>query len=566
LLNDSPQDPPLENTPRAAGAINRLIKWLASSLTSNIGSDLPVRGRRVFLVTQYIISFLLLMYAIFAPHSIALTQGAYLIGLGAWAVQLLATRRLNLERSRVDIALFGFFACCVISSFLSYEPLVSIKGLKSPAFFLAFYFVSNRIRSIRFAGFLVLAIVVSCLVNVVYSGFTLAKGRGVQIASINPNSPFADESIHIGDTIVEADNETVKTPEDLVRIIDSHRGRLRLKLQRKDTAIETSIPRQAIRKAGGEGFERLGITTSPGRNFRITGFYSHYETYAEILQLIAALAVGMLIAIPHKRSGLGLFLSIVIPLLSVTLILTSTRAALAGLAIGIATIAMASSSRRLVIAAIAIFVIALPLAMVAVQQSRGISVFDTDEGSTAYRLEVWREAFGIIQDNPVVGIGKGSEGKLKESLGLYNEGKLPASHFHSTPVQIAVWWGLLGLMFYCSFMTILFLSTWKLVKMVRSDESWKLRGIAYGALGAIAAFNVSSLAHFNFGDGEVVMMFWLVTGLVFAVRRIALESRDPGRLEQAAAPPSQDSSNKNLLQEQATASESSVQAARAKPH
>ncbi len=506
------------------------------------------------------------MYAIFAPHSIALTQGAYLIGLGAWAVQLLATRRLNLERSRVDIALFGFFACCVISSFLSYEPLVSIKGLKSPAFFLAFYFVSNRIRSIRFAGFLVLAIVVSCLVNVVYSGFTLAKGRGVQIASINPNGPFADESIHIGDTIVEADNETVKTPEDLVRIIDSHRGRLRLKLQRKDTTIETSIPRQSIRKAAGEGFERLGITTSPGRNFRISGFYSHYETYAEILQLIAALAVGMLIAIPHKRSGLGLFLSIVIPLLSVTLILTSTRAALAGLAIGIATIAMASSSRRLVIAAIAIFVFALPLAMVAVQQSRGISVLDTDEGSTAYRLEVWREAFGIIQDNPVVGIGKGSEGKLKESLGLYNEGKLPASHFHSTPVQIAVWWGLLGLMFYCSFMTILFLSTWKLVKMVRSDESWKLRGIAYGALGAIAAFNVSSLAHFNFGDGEVVMMFWLVTGLVFAVRRIALESRDPGRLEQAAAPPSQDSSNKNLLQEQATASESSVQAARAKPH
>ena len=518
------------------------------------------------MVTQFIISFLLLMYAIFAPHSIALTQGAYLIGLGAWAVQLAATRKLNHKTSGVDIALFGFFACCVVSSFLSYAPLVSIKGLKSPAFFLAFYFVSNRVRSIRFAGFLVMAMIVSCLVNVAYSGFTLAKGRGLQIESIKPDSAFANESIQIGDTIVEADNQIVNSPEDLSRIIDSQRGRLRLRLQRKEAVTETSIPRQAIKRAGGEGFERLGITTSPGRNFRIMGFYSHYETYAEVLQLIAALAIGMLIAIPNKRSGTGLFLTIVIPVLGATLILTSTRAALAGLATAAVAMALASSRRRVMVAAIATVVIALPLAFAAVQHSRGISVFDPDESSTAYRLEVWREAFGIIQDNPIVGIGKGSEGKLKESLGLFGDGKLPPSHFHSTPVQIAVWWGLLGLVFYCSFMTIFLLTTWRLVKMVQSDSRWRLRGVAHGALGAIVAFNVSSLAHFNFGDGEVVMAFWLLTGLVFAVRRIAFESRGPERPEQASTPPSQHSSNRNRLREQAAASESSVRAARAKPN
>src|SRR5207247_6317573 len=98
---------------------------------------------------------------------------------------------------------------------------------------------------------------------------------------------------------------------------------------------------------------RLGITTSPGRNFRIAGFYSHYETYAEVLQLIAALAIGMLIAIPNKRSGTALFLSAAIPLLAVTLILTSTRAALAGLSIAVAVMGLASGSRRAVAAAVA---------------------------------------------------------------------------------------------------------------------------------------------------------------------------------------------------------------------
>ena len=565
LLDDSAYGSP-SHAHRAAGPARHLIKRLVDALISNVGLERPARGASVFVITQLIISFLLLMYAIFAPHSIALTQGAYLIGLGAWAVQLAATRRLNQKRSAVDIALFGFFACCVVSSFLSYDPLVSIKGLKSPAFFLAFYFVSNRVRSIRFATFLVLAIVLSCLVNVGYSGLTLAMGRGLQIDSINPDSPFANETIRPGDTIIAADDKPVNSPEDLIQIIDSQRGRLRITLHRKDVTTETSIPRQAIKEASGVGFERLGITTSPGRNFRIAGFYSHYETYAEVLQLIAALAVGMLIAIPTKRSGTALFLSAAIPLIAVTLILTSTRAALAGLSIAVAVMALASNSRRVVVAAVASIVIVLPLALVAVEHSRGISVFDPEEGSTAYRLEVWREAFGIIKDNPLVGIGKGSEGKLKESLGLYDEGRLPPGHFHSTPVQIAVWWGLLGLIFYYSFMTMFVLQTWRLIKIVKSDSRWQLWGIALGGLGAIVAFNVSSFAHFNFGDGEVVMAFWLLTGLAFAVRRIAFEAPVDAKPGQTSALPSADSSNKSRLREPAAASEPSVRAARAKPN
>ncbi len=553
----------MQNHKQSSGRATSLVGRLVGALASNIGPELPTRGRRVFVVTEWMISFLLVMYAIFAPHSIALTQGAYLLGLGAWAVQLAATRRLNQKRMPVDIALFGFFACCVVSSFLSYDPLVSIKGLKSPAFFLTFYFVSNKVRSIRFAAFLALAMIVSCLVNVAYSGVTLAKGRGLQITSIKPDSPFVDESIKTGDVIVEADDEPVNSPDDLVRIIDSQRGRLRIKLQRKEAIVETSIQRQAIKQAGGTGFERLGITTSPGRSFRIAGFYSHYETYAEVLQLIAALAIGMLIANPNKQSGMARFLAASIPLLTLTLILTSTRAAFAGLATAVSVMAVASSSRRVLIAAVGGIVIVLPLALIAVEHSRGISVFDTEEGSTAYRLEVWREAFGIIKDNPLIGIGKGSEGKLRESLGLYDEGRLPPGHFHSTPVQVAVWWGLCGLTFYISFMTIFVIEIWRVISAVKKDVRWQLSGVALGGLGAIVAFNVSSLAHFNFGDGEVVMAFWLLTGLAFAVHRIALETsaERPGNM---SAPPSADSSNRNRPRERAAASEANVQAARAK--
>lgn len=567
MTNNSASGAPLKKS----RWVSRFIKVFRDSfeaITTNLANPAAERGRRIYVFTEWVISISLVMYALFAPHSIAITQSSYLIGLTAWGVQLIAIRKLPFKRSPVDIALFGFFACCVISSFLSYDLLVSVKGLKSPAFFLAFYFVSNRVRSLRFASFLGLALIVSCLVNVGYSAITLGIGRGLRIDAVRPESPFNDESIKAGDVILEADDQVVNSQQDLVRIIESQRGRLRLKVGRKEAIGETSIPRQTIKDATGVGFDRLGITTSPGRNFRVMGFYSHYETYAEVLQLIAALAIGMLISVPSKKSGAAILLSVAIPLLAVTLILTSTRAALAGLGIAVFVMALASSRRRVVVAAIASILVVLPLAVLALEHARGISAFDPDEGSTAYRLEVWREAFGIIKDNPLVGIGKGSEAKLKRSLGLYDEGRLPPGHFHSTPVQVAVWWGLLGLIFYSAFMTILVIETWRLIRRVKPEGRWQLSGMALGGLGAVLAFNVSSLVHFNFGDGEVVMVFWLLTGLVFAVRRIASEprdeARDGARSEGTEAPSSADNSRRSQLQGQAAVFGPSVRAARAK--
>lgn len=564
MTNNTARDARSEKSRGVLGPVQRGLRNWIGAVTSNLTPAQHPRSQRVYVVTQRVILVSLVMYALFAPHSIAITQTSYLLGLVAWGVQLIATREFRQRKSPVDIALFGFFACCVVSSFLSYDPLVSTKGLKSPAFFLAFYFVSTNVKSLRFASFLVLALIVSCLANVGYSAVTLGIGRGLQIDSITPDSPFANESIKVGDVIVEADDRVVNTRDDLVRIVDSQRGRLRLKLQRNEAVSETSVPRQAIREAAGVGFDRLGITTSPGRNFRVMGFYSHYETYAEVLQLIAAMAVGLLMAIPNKRSRTAWFLILVIPLFVVTLVLTSTRAALLGLATAVGVMALSNSRRRAAVAVMAGILIMLPLALVAVERARGISVFDPEEGSTAWRLEVWREAFGIIKDNPLVGIGKGSEAKLKQSLGLYDKGKLPPGHFHSTPVQIAVWWGVLALIFYCSLMAIVVAETWRLIKKVKPRGEWQLLGIALGGLGAVVAFNVSSIVHFNFGDGEVVMAFWLLTGLVFAVRRIAFEDRDASKPEGITMPPSPDNSHRSPLPERATAVEPSVQAARAR--
>ncbi|HET9532372.1 MAG TPA: O-antigen ligase family protein [Blastocatellia bacterium] len=528
-------------------------------------SDLPATSpSRVKTITERIILFSLVMYAIFASHSIALTQGAYLLGLIAWGVQLFASRRFRQSRTPVDIAIFGFFACCVVSSFLSYVPLVSIKGLRSPAFFFAFYFVCHKIPSVRFARLLGIALIASCMINVAYSAGQVAVGRGVRIDAIRPDSPLARHNLQVGDVILEADGRTVNSVEEILHMVDSQRGRLRIKYQRNETVIDTLVSRRAIKRSPGEGDDQLGITASKGRNFRVSGFYSHYETYAEVLQLIGALAVGMLIAHPNKRTKQGLLLWASSILIAGTLILTSTRAAITGLALAVAVMAIASARRRAVIAATVGILILIPIAILALEHSRGPSIFDPNEGSTTYRLEVWREALTLIKAHPLVGIGKGSEGELKDRLGLYDNGRLPPGHFHSTIIQVAAWWGLPALAFYCAFMTIFLLETWKLAKKARDEGQNEIWGLALGGIGAILAFNVSSLVHFNFGDGEVVMTFWFLTGLVFAIRRLRLQSPVQSKRERTQAPPLKKGLDRNQPPPQEAVSESSFRAAGAR--
>jgi hypothetical protein len=518
-------------------------------LINDIASaSLATRHQRLYLITERIIQFSLVMYAVFAPHSIAITQGSYLLGALAWGVQLVATRNFKQLKTPADVALFGFFACCFVSSIFSYNMLLSLNGLRSPAFFLAFYFVGSRTRSLRWASFLAFALVGSCLINVGYSAAQLAMGRGVRIDSIAPTSPLADTDLQPGDVILKADGRAVRSTEDISRIADSARGRLVIEAQRKEAPIETTVSRKAIKESPGTGAERLGVVTSSGRNFRVSGFYNHYETYAEVLSLIASLAIGLLIAVPRKVSVLAVGLAASVFLITAALILTSTRSAMLALGTSLLVISLASYRPRAALLAVVLVAITAPIALFELQRTRGISFLDPQEGSTAYRLEVWREALGLIKDDPIVGIGKGSEGGLKDALGLFDKGKLPPSHFHSTPIQIATWWGLAALICYVSFMVVLVAETLRTAALARVRNHRASWGIALGVLGALIAFNVNSLAQFNFGDGEVVMAFWLLAGIAFAVRR--LEMTADSQTEQITRRPEPSTSGRNRSPEQ----------------
>jgi O-antigen ligase len=264
----------------------------------------------------------------------------------------------------------------------------------------------------------------------------------------------------------------------------------------------------------------LGIESwSRGRDWRASGFYGHYATYAEVLQLILALAVGLFISLPLKRSWAGTLLLVAIAGMGCALLLTVTRASWLAFLLSSAVILFVGTSWRTILA---IGALAIPLifaGLFILQQKRNVAFFDQKDDSTTWRTTVWREGVNLMASNPrhlLVGIGMDSiKGHWRE-WGMFDHGRLPIGHMHSNLLQIALERGVPALILWLILLGLYARLLWRLARNPAIDD-WVERGLVLGALGGLCGFFVSGLVHYNWGDSEVVMVFYFVMGLSLAL-------------------------------------------------
>src|SRR5205823_4737128 len=98
-------------------------------------------------------------------------------------------------------------------------------------------------------------------------------------------------------TILKANGVDVNSPEELYTAIMQHSadGVAEIMVYRHELVDTYKLPTANL----SSGIESLGILEwSRGRDTRATGFYGQFITFAEALQLIASLALGLLIATP----------------------------------------------------------------------------------------------------------------------------------------------------------------------------------------------------------------------------------------------------------------------------
>ena len=475
----------------------------------------------------------LFLFVIAAPNSIAATQTAWFLGLVFWVLRFAVWPRPKLDRTPLDYPMFSFFLLSGLSSFLSYSPIISIGKLRAACLFTIVYLFAENVRSRRVLRALAIALIAACMFNVFYTFAEYTMGRGVKVYGVTANSPLNSAQlvsreriqpipILSGDTLEEIDGKPVRDAEDLIEALQtSRKDAAGIRVYRVEWVAVLEVPRGRL-LPGASPEERLGIQRwTHGRDWRATGFYNHWTTYAESLQLIASLVVGLLVALPRKWSRNGLLLSIAIAGMGVALLLSVTRASWLSLLVSAALISALSLSRR---ALLIVGACALPLVLAGLfvlHQKRNVGFFDRKDDSIAWRQKIWQEGFHLLTSNPrhlLVGVGMDSiKGHWRE-WGLFENGRLPMGHMHSDYLQIALERGLPALIVWLILLGAYARTLWRVRRHVPA-ENWIEKGIVLGALGGLVGFMLSGVVHYNWGDSEVVMILYVITGLSLVVER-----------------------------------------------
>jgi O-antigen ligase len=458
-----------------------------------------------------------------------------------WLVRFAFSPRPHFHRTPIDYALLGFFVLSGISGVFSYNPVMSIGKMRAASLFTVVYLVAQNIKSLSLVRLLALTLIASGLISVAAVAAQLTLGKGIKVSGVNATSPLSQAVFRTrtinqqtpiidGDTIWEVDGRRVDSPEQLASALAFSRDSptAQVRIYRVEWIPTLEVPRGKL-LTGDTATERLGIATwSRGRDWRATGFYGHWVTYSEVLQLIASLASGLFLALSRKKSFIGVFLLVAIISFIFALGLTVTRASWLGFAISATVMVLLSASRR---ALITLGLLAIPLVLAGLfvlQQKRSVGFFDRNDQSTSWRQTVWREGFQLLVNNPrhlIVGIGIDSiKGHWRE-WGLFDGGRVPVGHMHSNILQIALERGIPALIVWLLLIGSTARMLWHIVRTTSdikhsdTDSLWVPRGVALGALGGLIGFFAAGIVHYNWGDSEVVTVLYLILGLSLIAER-----------------------------------------------
>jgi len=155
-----------------------------------------------------------------------------------------------------------------------------------------------------------------------------------------------------------------------------------------------------------------------------------------------------------------------------------------------------------------------------INQRRALTVFNTADPGTQYRLLMWRDSLKLIRAHPLVGVGLDSISGDWHRWDLEAYRRYPLhTHFHSTPIQFAVECGLPTLFAWLGLVIAYLVFLLRLARATR-DKGWFAQGLALGILGEHVAFLLISLLQYSFGDAEAMVVFWFCMGLALALHRV----------------------------------------------
>jgi O-antigen ligase len=212
-------------------------------------------------------------------------------------------------------------------------------------------------------------------------------------------------------------------------------------------------------------------------------------------------------------------------LTTAALVMTHTRGAWIGLAVGVVLLLGCRQKRFLLVLPVVAVVIfwAAPDAV----RVRIRSIVNPQDVTARERLYMWSSGLQMIRDHPWTGVG------INGVRGVYQDYKHPnavrdqRAHLHSNAFQIAAERGLIGVACWLWMWVAWYRQAWKICRGLGHGNS-RAMALVVGSLASVTGFHVAGLFEYTFGDSEVIMLVYFLMALPSVVRGVDQEAHVHG--------------------------------------
>lgn len=257
---------------------------------------------------------------------------------------------------------------------------------------------------------------------------------------------------------------------------------------------------------------------------RVYSFFNNPNVLGEFLVLTIPLTVAILWN--RIKESQKIAFAIILMCMLACMIFTWSRGAWLGMLIAIALFLVIADKRWMFAGILAVLLIPIALYVTgnAAIIERFISIGNTADTSTAYRVSIWQASINMISDFWVGGIGIGSDAYTT----IYPSYALPgarfALHSHNLYLQFWVETGIMGIV---SLLAVLLgflksvLSTSVVRKIKTSDMAKILVALGTGFIG----FMFQGLTDYVWYNYKILMIFWIVIAIGVSGAKILKEDK-----------------------------------------
>jgi O-antigen ligase len=260
------------------------------------------------------------------------------------------------------------------------------------------------------------------------------------------------------------------------------------------------------------------LIKAPSYGYSVRGFFSHRLTFGNYFAIAAIFILGAAPYAENIKSKILLYAAFIMA--SIAVVFTYSRGPILTLIVGILLFLLWVGRRKLkpIIVIIAALVIVVIFAAPDVTD-RYVSSFKIEmEGKYAgSRLSIWRTAWRMALDNPILGVGVGNF--FEEYPNYRDIGSDRAfSHAHNDVLNAAANCGFPYAIIYLSFWLVMIVRIIRYLKNLRG-ESFP-RGVGLGCLLASLVFFMTSVYEATFADEETRLLLMAIWGLFIGMERL----------------------------------------------